>query len=194
MHTEITSGNVYYNETQSILLSATISVHKAVIPPGTHNNTQLSVRVALVSKNGGAHLNSTIWNPKEDRESGVPGQKNDRGKSEREIQVVALKKHTSYPYSISKSNRSQGWVLFFGVSRGLHFGPSITFASKLTCLLLHFRDASKNQKIGLLISFWSQNLEKTLNFPIELKRQKWIHQNFHVSPSMLSYLHYCMSL
>lgn len=92
MHTEITSGNVYYNETQSILLSATISVHKAAIPPGTHNNTQLSVRAALVSKKGGAHLNSTIWNPKEHRESGVPGQKNDGGKSEREIQVVALQK------------------------------------------------------------------------------------------------------
>lgn len=37
VHTEKTSGNVYYNETKSILLSTTISVHKTVILPGTHN-------------------------------------------------------------------------------------------------------------------------------------------------------------
>lgn len=100
VHTEITSGNAYYNETQSILLSTTISVHKTVIPPGTHS-IYSSIIVAFVSKKGGCHLNSSIQDPRENKLD-VPRHKTDGGrierKSEREKQLAALQRaHNSSP-------------------------------------------------------------------------------------------------
>lgn len=109
VHTEITSGNAYYNETQSILLSTTISVHKTVIPPGTHS-IYSSITVAFVSKKGGCHLNSSIQDPRENKELDVPRHKNDGGRTDRKREKSSLqhcKEHTIHPCRISKSNGSQ---------------------------------------------------------------------------------------
>lgn len=145
----------YLSTIQSFLLAPT-------------RNTQLSIRVAFVSKKGGGHLNSSIQDPREDKELDVPRHKNDGGKLERmlgrEMQLVASQRvHNSSPQNFKKQQIPH---LFSCTSRSLNLGQSVTFTSELPGLLWHFRATSKGRNFDFLFPFEVRiQKEVILNLP-----------------------------
>lgn len=63
----------YFSTKQAFLLAPT-------------RNIQLSITVAFVSKKGGCCLNSSVRDPREDKELDVPRHENDGGKLERKLE------------------------------------------------------------------------------------------------------------